>query len=45
MQSLSNSFWGDVVFDSVNMAYRDEDDSIVYKIYQKQIFSDFNYED
>ena len=44
MQSDGNSLWGDVVLDSFNKAYRDED-SILYQIYQKQIFSDFNYED
>ena len=44
MWSESNSFWGDVVLDIFNMAYRDED-SILDQIYQKQIFSDFYYED
>ena len=39
MQSDRNSFCGDVVLDSFNMAYRDED-SILYQIY-KILFSDF----
>ena len=38
------SFWGDDVFDSFIMAYRDED-SIIDHIYAKQIFSAFYYED
>ena len=42
MQSLSISFWEEVVMDSVNMAYRDED-SILDQVYQKLIFSDFYY--
>ena len=44
MQSDWNSFRGDVVLDSVNVAYRDED-SILDQIYLKQIFLDFYYED
>ena len=40
MQSVGNSFWEDFVFDSVNMAYRDED-RILDQMDQKQIFSDF----
>ena len=35
MQSEGNSFYGDTVLGSVNMAYRDED-SILDKIYEKQ---------
>ena len=42
MQSLSNSLKGNVVLDSFNMAYGDED-SILYQIYQMEIFSNFNY--
>ena len=41
---LIEQFWGNVVLDIVNMAYRDKD-SILDQIYQKQIFSDFYYED
>ena len=37
-------FWGDVVLDSFNMAYKDEN-SILVQLYQKQIFSNFYYED
>ena len=40
MQSESDTFRGDVVLESVIMAYRDED-RILDQIYQKQIFSDF----
>ena len=36
MQSDGNSFSGDVVLDSFNMAYRDEDSSLDQK-YKKQI--------
>ena len=39
-QSKSNSFWGDVVFDSVNMAYSDED-SIIDQIYSSKYFRTF----
>ena len=39
MQSNENIFYGDVVLDGVNMAYRNED-NISNKIYEKQIFSD-----
>ena len=39
MQSDGNSFWGDGVLDSVNMAYRDED-----SILEEQIFLDYYYE-
>ena len=39
-----NSFLGDVVLDSVNMAYGDED-SILDRIYEKQTFLNFNNED
>ena len=38
-QKLKNSFYGDVLLDSVNMSYRDEH-SIFYQIHEKQIFSD-----
>ena len=41
MQWDGNSFYGDIVLDGVNMAYRDED-SIVYQMYEKQILSDEN---
>ena len=44
MQSDGNSFGGDVVLKSVNMASRGED-SILGKIYDNQIFSDLFYED
>ena len=43
VQSDGNSFWGDVVFDSLNMAYRDED-SISDQKYEQQIFWDLYYE-
>ena len=43
MQSDVNSFCQDVILDSVDMAYRDEN-NILEKIYKKQIFSDFYYE-
>ena len=39
-QSLSNSSLGDVVLNSFNRVFRDED-SILDKTYQKQIYSDF----
>ena len=44
MESDGNSSGGDVVLESVNMASRDED-SILYQIYEKQIFSNFSYEE
>ena len=44
MQADGNSFCGDVVMNSFNMAYRDED-SILDQIYKKQIFSDFHYKE
>ena len=37
-------FGGDVVLDSVNMAYRDEVQTLD-QIHQKQIFLDFYYQD
>ena len=43
-QSKSTSPLGYVVLDSFDKVYRDED-SILDQTYQKQIFSDFNYED
>ena len=43
-KSDGNSFWGDVVLDSVNMEYRIED-SIEDNMYEEQIFSDLYYED
>ena len=43
MQSDGNSFCKDVVLDSVNMTYRDED-SILDQIYGIQILLDFYYE-
>ena len=43
-QSDGNRFCGDVVFDSFNMAYRDED-SILDQKYEKQVFWDLYYED
>ena len=42
-QSLSNSLLGDVVSDSFNKVYRD-DDSILDKTYRKQICSEFYYD-
>ena len=42
MQSDGNSFCGKVVFDSFNMAYRDED-RILDQKYEKQIFWDHYY--
>ena len=44
MQSDGNSFCEDFVLDGVNMTYMDED-SILYQIYEKRIFSNFYYED
>ena len=43
MQSDGNSFCGDVL-DSADMVYRDQD-SILYQIYEEQIFSDHYHED
>ena len=43
-QSLSNSLLGDVVLNSFNMVYGDEN-SILDQIYEKQIFSTFYSED
>ena len=44
IQSDGYSFCGDVVLDGVNIAYMDGD-IILDQIYEKQIFSDFYYED
>ena len=44
MQSDGNSSWGDVVLDSFDMAYRDEK-SFIDQIYERQICSDFLYDD
>ena len=44
MQSDGNSFRGDVVLDSCNMSYRDEDNILDQK-YEKQISWDLYYED
>ena len=44
MQADGKSFCGDVVFDSFNTGSRDED-SILYKKLEKQIYSDFCYDD
>ena len=44
MKSDGNRFFGDVVLDSVNMEYRDED-SNSDQIYENQIFSVLYYED
>ena len=44
MQLDWNCFGGDVVLKSVNIASSYED-SILYQIYEKQIFSDFHHED
>ena len=44
MQSDGNSFGGDVVLDSFNVAFRDED-SILDQKYEKQILWDLYYED
>ena len=41
---MGTVFWGNVVLDSVNMAYRDED-SILDQIYEKQIFLNLYNED
>ena len=43
-QSYANSFWGDVVLDSFNNVYRDED-NILDQIYVKQIRPDFYSDD
>ena len=42
-QSQSNSLLGDVVLDSFNIVYRDED-SILDQTYYEQINSDFYYD-
>ena len=42
-QSYANSFWGDVVLDSLNNSSREED-NILDQIYKKQMCSDFYYE-
>ena len=44
MQSDGNSFCGDVVLDSFNTVYRD-DDSILEQKYEKQISWDLYYKD
>ena len=44
MHSDVNSFFGDVVLDSFNMSYRDED-SILDLEYEKQIFCGLYYKD
>ena len=44
MQSDRNTFYGDVVLDSFNKAFRDKD-NISDQIDKKQIFSDFYFED
>ena len=44
MKSQSNTFLGDVVLDSFNLASRDED-IILYQNYMKQICSDFYHDD
>ena len=44
MKSDGNSFCGDVVLDSFNTAYRDED-SILDQKYEKQISWDLYHED
>ena len=41
---MGTIFCGDVVLDSVNLAYRDED-NISDQLYDKQIFSGFCHED
>ena len=41
MQSDGNSFCGDVVLNSGNIANSDKD-SLLYEIYEKQIFFDLN---
>ena len=46
MQSNGNSFGGDVVLDSFNMAYKGDDSILyLYLMYEKQIFSGLYYED
>ena len=44
MQTLCNSLLGDVVLDSFNTVYRDED-RILDQTYQKQICSYFYYDE
>ena len=44
MQSDGNSYCGDVVLDSFNMTYRDED-GILDQKYEKQIFWDLYHEE
>ena len=44
MKSDGNSFCGGVVFDSLNMAYAEED-SMSNQNYEKQIFWDLYYEE
>ena len=44
MHSQSNSFWGNVILDNVNMAYRDEDSTLTQR-YNEQIFPGFYYKD
>ena len=44
VQSDGNNFCGDVVLDSFNLAYKDQD-NILDKIYEKQIFSVLYYKD
>ena len=43
-QSYANSFWGDVVLDTFNNVYRDED-NILDQIYRKQICPNLYYDD
>ena len=45
MQSDGNCFGGDVVMDSLNMAYIDEDGILYLKSKEKQIFSNLDNED
>ena len=44
MQLDGNSFCGDIVFGSYNMAFSDEDNNLEQK-YEKQIFLDIYFED
>ena len=44
MQSYRDSFGGDVVLDSFNIAFRDENINL-FQIYERQIFWDLHYED
>ena len=44
MQSDRNSFKGEVVLESVNMAYWGKD-SILYHVYEKEILLDLYFED